>query len=170
MLTISVDKWVFHTPATPLPRACRFSFLAPSISDATAPSNPSTHPTLTLSPWTSLPYCSTFMSSHSSPSFLSTLQSVDLSALLLYIHECPPPLPLHIFSHFQSVDLSALLLYIHEFFDALGPEELRKRGAREDKPVRGGGEAGGRRSTSPRSCARGERERTSRVGGHAGSR
>ena len=53
------------------------------------------------------------MSSHSSPSFLSTL---------------------------QSVDLSALLLYIHEFFDALGPEELRKRGAREDKPVRGKGD------------------------------
>jgi len=40
--------------------------------------------------------------------------------------DLPPP---------QSVDLSALLLYIHEFFDALGPEELRKRGAREDKPV-----------------------------------
>jgi hypothetical protein len=36
----------------------------------------------------------------------------------------------------QSVDLAALLLYIHEFFDELGPEELRKRGAREDKPVR----------------------------------
>ena len=42
----------------------------------------------------------------------------------------------------QTVDLAALLLYIHEFFDALGPEELRKRGAREDKPVCGGGERG----------------------------
>ncbi|GAX77872.1 hypothetical protein CEUSTIGMA_g5314.t1 [Chlamydomonas eustigma] len=36
----------------------------------------------------------------------------------------------------ESVDLAALLLYIHDFFDELGPEELRKRGAREDKPVR----------------------------------
>ena len=72
-------------PHTPLARAGRFSFLAPSsISDAIAPPNPSTSP--------------------------------------------------------QSVDLSALLLYIHEFFDALGPEELRKRGAREDKPVRGKGD------------------------------
>jgi hypothetical protein len=35
----------------------------------------------------------------------------------------------------QSVDLSMLLLTIHQFFDVLGPEELRKRGAREDKPV-----------------------------------
>ncbi|KAG1659479.1 hypothetical protein FOA52_005506 [Chlamydomonas sp. UWO 241] len=36
----------------------------------------------------------------------------------------------------ESVDLRSLLLHIHQFFEELGPEELRRRGAREDKPVR----------------------------------
>ncbi|KAG1675584.1 hypothetical protein FOA52_014172 [Chlamydomonas sp. UWO 241] len=36
----------------------------------------------------------------------------------------------------ESVDLRALLLHIHQFFEALGPEELRRRAASEDKPVR----------------------------------
>jgi len=30
----------------------------------------------------------------------------------------------------------AVLLSVHNFFDALGGEEIRKRGAREDKPLR----------------------------------
>ncbi len=34
-------------------------------------------------------------------------------------------------AHMQSV-----LLSVHTFFDALGGEEIRKRGAREDKPLR----------------------------------
>jgi len=29
-----------------------------------------------------------------------------------------------------------VLLSVHTFFDALGGEEIRKRGAREDKPLR----------------------------------
>jgi hypothetical protein len=36
----------------------------------------------------------------------------------------------------QDIDLHALLLSIHEFFEALGGEEIRRRGAREDKPLR----------------------------------
>jgi hypothetical protein len=36
----------------------------------------------------------------------------------------------------QHINLRALLLYIHKFFDTLGGEEIRRRGAREDKPLR----------------------------------
>uniref|UniRef100_A0A7S0RW58 TOG domain-containing protein n=1 Tax=Chlamydomonas leiostraca TaxID=1034604 RepID=A0A7S0RW58_9CHLO len=36
----------------------------------------------------------------------------------------------------EEIDLPSLLLAIHAFFDALGGEELRRRGAREDKPLR----------------------------------
>jgi len=32
--------------------------------------------------------------------------------------------------------MQAVLLSVHTFFDALGGEEIRKRGAREDKPLR----------------------------------
>jgi cytoskeleton-associated protein 5 len=36
----------------------------------------------------------------------------------------------------QQVDPPRLLLAVHEFFEALGVEEIRRRGAREDKPLR----------------------------------
>lgn len=36
----------------------------------------------------------------------------------------------------QDIQLGRLLLAIHEFFSALGPEEIRRRGAKEDKPLR----------------------------------
>ncbi len=39
-------------------------------------------------------------------------------------------------SALQHIDLRALLLSVHKFFDALGGEEIRRRGAREDKPLR----------------------------------
>ena len=35
----------------------------------------------------------------------------------------------------QHIDLRALLLSVHKFFDALGGEEIRRRGARKDKPL-----------------------------------
>lgn len=36
----------------------------------------------------------------------------------------------------QTINLNELLLRIHNFFDSLGGEEIRRRGAREDKPLR----------------------------------
>eukprot|EP00798_Chlamydomonas_sp_ICE-L_P001437 gene1437-32811_t len=36
----------------------------------------------------------------------------------------------------DAIDLRALLLSIHNFFEALGGEEIRRRGARDDKPLR----------------------------------
>ncbi|GFH32238.1 uncharacterized protein HaLaN_31425, partial [Haematococcus lacustris] len=36
----------------------------------------------------------------------------------------------------ETIDLHVLLLAVHKFFDALGGEEIRRRGAREDKPLR----------------------------------
>eukprot|EP00967_Tisochrysis_lutea_P139638 scaffold253973_cov45-Tisochrysis_lutea.AAC.2 len=36
----------------------------------------------------------------------------------------------------QGCWCKAVLLSVHTFFDALGGEEIRKRGAREDKPLR----------------------------------
>mmetsp|Transcript_2244 Transcript_2244/g.5019 ORF Transcript_2244/g.5019 Transcript_2244/m.5019 type:complete len:616 (+) Transcript_2244:33-1880(+) len=39
-------------------------------------------------------------------------------------------------SNLPNIDVRALLLAIHAFFDALGGEEIRRRGAREDKPLR----------------------------------
>jgi hypothetical protein len=59
----------------------------------------------------------------------------------------------------QSIDLRQLLFSIHSFFEALGVEEIRSRGGRDDKPlrmVRGGrGRRGGlwvvgRRAAAPR--------------------
>jgi cytoskeleton-associated protein 5 len=38
--------------------------------------------------------------------------------------------------HAQAVDVSAVLLSIHSYFEDLGVEEIRARGAREDKPLR----------------------------------
>lgn len=34
------------------------------------------------------------------------------------------------------MDIGALLVAIHSFFESLGVDEIRKRGAREDKPLR----------------------------------
>lgn len=46
------------------------------------------------------------------------------------MHAAPrPPYP-------QFVDVSALLTALHNFFETLGVDEIRRRGAREDKPLR----------------------------------
>lgn len=36
----------------------------------------------------------------------------------------------------QDVDLQDLMLNIHEFFTGLGVDEIRRRGACDDKPLR----------------------------------
>lgn len=54
----------------------------------------------------------------------------------LFLHAHAPSHQSHPYVPLQSIDLSVLLLAVHKFFDALGSEEIRRRGAREDKPLR----------------------------------